>query len=161
MRLNCLNRTIIVGGSLERLRITDLNPRFGLALELDANTFKYSVLGNEGTKGVIIDKVSLNDLFDGIPQDITGINFDFVTGSVAPGFDIDLAVEEPIIDDVPLEEPGAHDDALSVHFCNWKRLVGLNDLSRAEVDLGTADDYLYVEARKSTIYRGSVAIKIK
>ena len=161
MRLNCLNRTIIVGGSLERLHINDLNPRFGLALELDSATFKYAVLGNEGTKGVIIDKVSLNDLFDGVPQDITGINFGSVIGSIAPGFDIDPSVEEPIIDDVPCEEPGPHDDEMTTHFCNWKRLVGLSDLSRAEVDLGTADDYLYVEARKSTIYRGSVAIKIK
>jgi len=159
MRLNCFNKTLLVAKAMEQQGIDGLNPRFGVGRSVSDNIFTYVEQGTVGA-GLMIEKVDLGELFKGIPQDISGITFgEPEQGDLLPleGL-VDGCVEEPIITltDADQAEPG---DEVSQLFFNWMRLVGLSDLGRFEVELGTSDGYLYVTARRATYYRGTVAIK--
>ena len=163
MLLNVMNQTAIVKDVCRVHGINDLNPRFGDAQQLSAELFKYSVLG-DATEALIIQRVSLTELFAGIPQDITGLEFkDSAVGDLGrldAALNADAVIEEVILNnDEP--ETAAVDDVLGVHFCNWKRLVGLRSLTRTEVALSTDGDYLTIDARDAVIYRGTVSVKFQ
>lgn len=163
MRLNILNQAAVVKAACDQAGNETLNPRFGEVFPISAETFKYSALGNP-TNSLLIARVSLNALFDKFPQDITGFEFKtpaaFDMARVESTGEVDPAVQENIIDNIPYETV-PETDVLGTHFCNWKRLVGLTSLTRAEVDLSSTDDYMLIDARNATIHCGTVSVKIK
>jgi hypothetical protein len=158
MRLNCFNKTLLVAKAMEQQGIEGVNPRFGAGRSVSDTVFSYLELGGSGS-GQLIDKVDLGELFKDIPQDITGLTFG--TSELINLQDIqdlvDSRVEESIVvGEEPLTDQS---DELTGLFYNWLRLVGLSDLSRFEVDLGTSEGYLHVTAQRATYYRGTVIIK--
>jgi len=159
MRLNCFNKTLLVAKVMEQQGINGLNPRFGAGRSVSDTVFSYLELGGAGA-GLLVDKVDLGELFKGIPQDITGLTFGIPEQvNLQPLQDlIDNTTEECIVTgDAP---PGVLGDDVSILFYNWLRLVGLSDLSRFEVELGTSEGYLHVTARRDAVYYcGTVIIK--
>jgi len=161
MRLNIINRTAIVYSAMRQANVLDMSPRFGTVTPLSDEAFKYSLVGVP-QEALIVERVSLEELFRDIPQDITGITFSDVP-EASQEVDTDIVMgrnpdtEESVV--VPGYEVGA--DEYSVHFCNWKRLVGISDLPRSEVNLALLDDQLIIDAAYSTLYRGSVSVKVK
>lgn len=162
MRLNLINSSVIVSSAMAAANIAHINPRFGEARALNDEVFKYAHL--DQLNAVVVERVSLNDLFDGIPQDITGITFgesgyaDLTELHQKLGTDGVLI--EPSIDAVTYDE-SRPEDALGVFFVQWKRLIGLNGLERSEVDLSTFGDHMTINARNAVLYKGSVEVKIK
>jgi hypothetical protein len=163
MRLNILNQAAVVRAACSQADNVELNPRFGETLQISPETFKYSALGNP-SKSLLIARVSLNELFDKFPQDITGFEFKdpapFDSARLESTSEIDPTVQEYILDNNPYETV-PETDVLGTHFCNWKRLVGLTSLTRSEVDLSSDGDYMLIDARNATIHRGTVSVKIK
>lgn len=161
MRLNVINRTAIVLSAMLRSGITDMSPRFGTVTPLSEQAFKYALIGLP-REALIIERVSLEELFRDIPQDITGIVFNEAPeGSEANLDEVvgrDIALQDPLVDYSGYE---TGTDEYSILFCNWKRLVGLSDLPRNEVTLALLDDHLVIDATSSTLYRGSVSVKVK
>jgi len=159
MRLNCFNKTLLVAMAMEQQGIDGLNPRFGTGRSVSDNVFSYVEQGSAGA-GLLIDKVDLGELFKGIPQDISGLTFGAPeTANLQPIDDlVDSHVAESLVvlDNVDYADAA---DEMSVLFFNWLRFVGLSDLTRFEVELGTSDGYLHVTARRATYYRGTVVIK--
>lgn len=122
---------------------------YGPVVNVNDEMFKFT--GAEGP--LYIKKVSLVALFAGIPQSVVGIEFgDVVT---------EMPAEAPEIVSEGFPDSVVALDTLGVHFTNWKRLVGIYDLGREEVDLGLTEDYMVVDARKSVLYSGCVVIKIQ
>jgi hypothetical protein len=159
MRLNCFNKTLLVATAMEQQGIDGLNPRFGTGRSVSDDAFSYVEQGAVGA-GLIIEKVDLGELFKGIPQDISGLTFGMPEQADLQAVDalVDGCVEESIVTLSAIDQTGAGDD-LSILFFNWMRLVGLSDLTRFEVELGTSEGFLYVTARRATYYRGTVVIK--
>jgi hypothetical protein len=159
MRLNCFNKTLLVAAAMEQQGINGLYPRFGTGRSISDHVFSYVAPGTVGV-GLMIEKVDLGELFKGIPQDISGLIFGLPELVNLQSLDelVDSRVEESIIVMDGIDQTGAADD-LSILFFNWLRLVGLSDLTRFEVELGTSDGYLHVTARRATYYRGTVIIK--
>lgn len=122
---------------------------YGSVVGVNEKLFKFT----GGAVPLYIKKVRLADLFAGVPQSVVGVEFgDVVT---------DMPPEAPSIVSEGFPDSVVASDTLGVHFTNWKRLVGLYDLPREEVDLGQDGDYLVVDARKATLYTGYVIIKIQ
>lgn len=159
MRLNCFNKTLLVATAMEQQGIDGLNPRFGAGRSVSEDMFSYVEQGSVGA-GLIIEKADLGELFKGIPQDISGLTFGMPEQTNLQLVDdlVDGRVEESIVTLSAIDRTGSGDD-LSILFFNWMRLVGLSDLTRFEVELGTSEGYLYVTARRATYYRGTVVIK--
>jgi hypothetical protein len=159
MRLNCFNKTLLVATAMEQQGIDGLNPRFGVGRSVSDDAFSYVEQGAVGA-GLIIEKVDLGELFKGIPQDISGLTFGMPEQADLQAVDalVDGCVEESIVTLSAIDQTGGGDD-LSILFFNWMRLVGLSDLTRFEVELGTSEGFLYVTARRATYYRGTVVIK--
>jgi len=159
MRLNCFNKTLLVAAAMEQQGIDGLNPRFGTGRSVSDNVFSYVEPGVVGA-GLMIEKVDLGELFKGIPQDISGLTFGLPESVNLQSLDelVDSRVEESIITLSAIDQTGVADE-LSILFFNWLRLVGLSDLTRFEVELGTSEGYLHVTARRATYYRGTVIIK--
>lgn len=159
MRLNCFNKTLLVAKAMEQQGIDGLNPRFGTGRSISDDVFSYVENGTVGA-GLMIEKVDLGELFKGIPQDISGLTFGMPEGVNLQAVDdlVDNRVEESIIVLGGVDHTDVADN-VSILFFNWLRLVGLSDLTRFEVELGTSEGYLYVTARRATYYRGTVAIK--
>lgn len=122
---------------------------YGTVVSVNDEMFKFT----NSTGPLFLKKVRLVDLFAGIPQSVVGIEFgDVVT---------EMPSEAPTIVSEGFPDSVLVDDTLGVHFTNWKRLVGIYDLPREEVDLGQTEDYMVVDARKSVLYSGCVVIKIQ
>lgn len=162
MRLNLINSSVIVSSAMTTAGLTHINTRFGEARALNDEVFKYAHL--DPLNAVVVQRVSLNDLFDGIPQDITGIEFGGTGYSdlteLHQKLGMDGVLLEPSIDAVTHDSP-LPEDALGVFFVQWKRLVGLNGLERSEVALSTFDDHMIIDARNAVLYKGTVDVKIK
>lgn len=162
MRLNLLNQTVIVSTAILQAGLTNLNPRFGVAHRVNDKTFKYADTGDV-LNAVLVERVDLGELFATIPQDITG--FEFQDSPDAPvelkaNQSIDLMTQVyPVISETP--EPSRSDDTLALFFDQWKRVVGISDLNRYEVDLSSSGDYLIIDARNAVLFKGSVQVKIK
>lgn len=162
MRLNLINSSVIVSSAMAVANLGHINPRFGTGRALNHEVFKYSHL--DPRNAVVVERVSLNDLFGGIPQDITGIEFG-ESGSadlteLHQKLGSDGVLIEPSIDAVGYDEPRP-EDALGAFFVQWKRLVGLNGLERSEVDLSTFEDHMTIDARNAALFKGTVEVKIK
>lgn len=159
MRLNCFNKTLLVAAAMEQQGIDGLNPRFGTGRSVSDNVFSYVEHGTVGS-GLMIEKVDLGELFKGIPQDISGLTFGMPEEGSLQLVDelVDNRVEESLVVLDSIDRTGMQDD-MSILFYNWLRLVGLSDLTRFEVELGTSEGYLHVTARRATYYRGTVIIK--
>lgn len=162
MRLNLINTTRIVAGALANKHVPKLTARFGEVSRVDDNAFKFSAVLDPGTN-IMVQRINLADLFDGIPLDISDKEFN--TPPVVGEFPDCIAVkdgfkEEPMLtESMDVYLPAI--DVLGQMFEKWKRLVGLSGLPRIEVDLSTLDDYLTVDARDSVVYCGLVRIKYK
>lgn len=121
----------------------------GSLFDVNHTTFKYTVAAGP----LYINKVDLTSLFNGIPQSVVGIEFGDVVQELA------LEAPEWVSESFPDSVPAM--DTLGVHFCNWKRLAGLYDLSREEVELSQMEEFLIIEAKRAMLYRGLVAVKIQ
>lgn len=163
MRLNVINQTAVVRAACLAGQVTNLNPRFGHTLQLNDAAFKYTVMGDP-KETLMIERVDLEQLFFNIPQDITPYSFEESVGGDLSELEmyagIDSTEQESVLETASYEvlDPA---DVLGQHFVNWKRLVGLNSLNRAEVELGVLGDYLIIDARYATVYRGTVSVKFK
>jgi hypothetical protein len=159
MRLNCFNKTLLVATAMEQQGIDGLNPRFGTGRSVSDDVFSYVENGAVGS-GLMIKKVDLGELFKGIPQDISGLTFGVPEVVSLQSVDdlVDPRVEESLVSPTGVDNTGTADE-MSILFFNWLRLVGLSDLTRFEVELGTTEGYLHVTARRATYYRGTVIIK--
>lgn len=163
MRLNVINQTAVVRAACVAGKVKDLNPRFGAALQLNEAVFKYTVMGDP-KETLVVERIDLGKLFSGIPQDITPYTFNESVGgdlsALHEASGVDTTQQENVLE-IASYEAVAPTDVLGQHFINWKRLVGLDSLSRAEVELGVLDDHLVIDARNSTVYRGTVSVKFK
>ena len=101
----------------------------------------------------VIEKVDLGELFGDSCLDVSTL----VPGEVIKG----TSQEGSTIVSEGFPESVHTDDALGVHFCTWKRFMGIYDLGREEVDLNQFDNLLVIDASKATLYRGAVTVKIK
>lgn len=162
MRLNLINRTMIVAAALDNKPVPKLAPRFGDAVRVDDQSFKFSTVLDPGTN-ILVQRVNLAELFAGIPLDISDKEFN--TPPEFDSFPDCVAVEdgfkaEPLLCE-SMDVYTSPIDTSGKMFEQWKRLVGLSGLPRIEVDLSTLDGYLTVDARDSVIYCGLVRIKYK
>lgn len=159
MKLNLLNPTVVVAGVLAGLNRSDLNARFGRCNSVDNETFKYTV-GAERCNNVLIARVNLAELFDGIELDMTQFTF----GDPPPLesqlklFPIDEMNEELLVMPytAPLQVPG---DNIGDLFECWLRMTGVRGLTRLNVELSTLDGYLTIDANNSTYYTGLIRVK--
>jgi hypothetical protein len=162
MRLNLLNQTVIMSVAVLQAGLSNLSPRFGSAVAVNDKLFKYAATG-DGLNAVLVERVDLAELFDKVPQDITGFTFQDSIQSpfeLQASLNIDLLTQEyPVV--APVTEQLGPDDALGVLFTQWKRVVGLDSLARSEVELSTSDDYMNIDARNALLFKGMVQVKIK
>lgn len=141
MKLVTLDREVI---------LKKLTPNtYGTLVSVNDTMLKF----NSSAGPIYLKKVSLVDLFAGIPQSVVDITFGDVVTEMPP--------EAPEIVSDGFPDSVVATDTLGVHFTNWKRLVGIYDLPREEVGLAQDGDYLVVDAHKATIYTGYVIIKIQ
>lgn len=162
MRLNLLNQTVIVAAAVAKAGLVNMTPRFGATTAVNERAFKYAVTGDP-SNALMIERVSLNELFDNIPQDITGFTFEtpaVLVADVHEKLGVDFAVQESPVDMLAFEEIGP-EDTLGELFLKWKRVVGLSDLKRSEVDLSSFEDYMFIDARNAVLFKGTVQVKIK
>lgn len=162
MRLNLLNQTVIVAAAISQAELSNLNPRFGSAHPVNDKSFKFAAAG-DALNAVLVERLDLGEFFDKIPQDITGFTFETsITGfeTLSDKIKVDQLTQEYPVDNLSFDEAGP-EDVLGVFFVQWKRVVGLSDLKRSEVELSSSDDYMTVDARNALLYKGSVQVKIK
>lgn len=163
MRLNLINTSTVVALAASAAGCKLSNSRFGAVSQLSDRTFKY-VFSGARKDVLLVERIDLTELFKDLPQDITGLTHQ--SGSVAGTVDIATALniditheEEPFVQGEPTES--REDDELGALFHLWQAFVGLYGLSRHEVDLSTADNILYIDARNAAVFRGIVAVKFK
>lgn len=163
MRLNLLNTTALVAAGLYVINCERFNPRFGAVGRVSDNVFKYALPGPP-KEVFLLERVSLAELFEGIPQSIVGIEKrDWWVGSEGEiGFCLNLksTVEEMPFVDAP-SVPVPDTDELGKYFLTWVEWIGLGGLKRNEVELSVMDDYLIVDAKNSPVFSGTVSVKIK
>lgn len=160
MRLNILNKTVVVTSALKKAKVKNMNPKQGGVFPVNADTFRYSVFDGVDS-AVVVERVDLGELFKTIPQDITGIEFgeteltdlSFLMGQL----NLDESKEECIVDNSFPEQ--ASESLYSEVFEKWKRFVGISDLPRSEVELSMADTNLFIDAKNATLYKGIVSVK--
>lgn len=163
MRLNLLNRTVIVTDAVTQAGLTQMNPRFGSVQSVTKDLFKFSC-ATDPSNNVLVEKVDLGVLFEGIPQSLCGLSFEPSLGGDTHALNQKLGID-PLVDNPAVDTSGyeqvAEGDELGELFVNWLRLVGISDLSRDQVDLGVLDEHMTVDARRSVLYKGTVEVKIK
>lgn len=159
MRLNLVTLPSLIGAGLSSIACGSFNPKFGNKVAINEDLFKY-VLPGPPKEVFVFERVSLNDLFKGMPQSIVGV--------VSRGWSEPSAVElmEPLGEDLttqdpPVEELMRDEDDLSKLFNTWVQYIGLGGLYRVDVDLSTTDGWLHVEAKRSVVFKGSVSIKVQ
>lgn len=163
MRLNILNKTVVVNSALEKAKVKEMNPKFGGVFPVNEEAFRYSVFDKAmgTTSSVIVERVDLSELFKNIPQDITGIEFgecDLTDLSfLMSQLDLDESKEECIVDNEFAES--SSDSAYCEAFVNWKRFVGLRGLPRNEVELSVSGTDLFIDAKNAVFYKGTVSVK--
>lgn len=160
MRLNLVNPTRLITAGLSTISCERFNPKFGSVVQVNEDLFKYALPGPP-KEVFFVERVSLNALFDQIPQSIADVvqrdwsNYDAEQLNTALG--IDLATQEsPVLewDLPPAEETGKL-------FHTWIQFIGLSGLPLADVDLSTTEGWLHVDARRSAVFSGTVSIKVK
>lgn len=162
MRLNLLNQTVLMSSAILSAKLIGLNPRFGVTSIVNDKVFKFADTG-DNRNAVLVERVDLGELFDKIPQDITGFTFTDALGdptNVQALLGVDMTRQEYPVIPFSLESQ-APEDELGTFFSQWTRVVGLNDLKRHEVELSSSEDYLIVNARNAVLFKGTVQIKIK
>lgn len=163
MRLNLLNRTVIVTGAVMQAGLTQMNPRFGEVQVVNKDLFKFSE-ASDPSSNVLIQKVDLGEMFKNIPQSLCGLQFEESlvgdTQALYEALGIDPLQDTPAVDTASYEQ-APEGDELGQLFVNWLRLVGIADLTRGHVDLSVLDDCLYIDVRRSVVYTGNVQVKIK
>lgn len=158
MHLNIFSQSALLAGAAQKNKQT-INTRFG---ELAAVNDKYSkYTTNVGGRTVnLVERIDLSDLFKDIEQDISEVVYDksveFVDITSKLGVDIS-SVEGPFIEEFATPS----EDELGDLFNTWVSFVGLTALHRQEVGLSIADGYLYVDARRSLLFKGEVRVKYK
>ena len=163
MHLNLLNQTVIVSGAILSAEHSDVNPRFGVSHAVNNRVFKFTPT-HECHHVTLIERVSLEELFGGIPQDVSTLTYHGELEQAGEGLlahlNTDYTTEEPVV----LEDGGDFidpSDKLGHYFLLWKKLVGLTGLYRNEVDLCHDEEYLYADASKAKLFTGVVKIKFK
>jgi hypothetical protein len=141
MRLETLSLKKIVGKFTDDL--------YGTVTPVNDKLFKFV----NANGPLFIKKVDLGKLFDNTNQSVVDIEFgDCITEMPTGAPEI---VSEGFPDSVPAM------DTLGVHFTNWKRLVGLYDLPREEVDLCLMEGVMIIDARRAVLYSGIVSVFIE
>lgn len=163
MQLNLINKTSIVDTVRVRRNLTLIESRFGQARQVTEDKFKFSLI-KDPSVSILVQRVDLGELLRDVPQDITKFTFGeppeadpAVYKLVAP---TNPFLAEPWLTEYE-PEAIATDDERGLLFAKWKRLVGLRDLSRAEVELHVLGDFLIVDATNAAVYRGEIHIKFK
>lgn len=159
MRLNIFSQSALLALAAQKNK-QDINARFGELVAVNDKYSKYTVTFN-GRTANLVERVSLNEVFSGIDQDISELtyteNTEFVDLTAKLGIDINF-VEGPFAEEIGGIAEG---DELGALFNTWVSFVGLTALRRHEVDLSTADGYLYIDARRSLLFKGEVRVKYK
>lgn len=163
MRLNLINKTSIVDTVRVRRNLTQIESRFGQVRQVSADKFKFALIKDPAVS-ILVERVDLGELLRDIPQDITKFTFDEPKDVDESVYEL-MAPANPFLAEpylLPYEaEALAPGDERGALFAKWKRLVGLRDLSRSEVELGVLGDYLIVDASNAAVYRGEIQIKFK
>lgn len=162
MRLNLLNRTVLMSTALQQVNLPQLNPRFGTVHPVNDKVFKFADMSDR-LNAVLVERVDLGELFDKIPQDLTQFTFtetieDHYMVQDLLGID-EFKQEYPVIASVV--ELQAFEDELGTFFLQWKRVIGLNSLERSEVELSSSGDHMTINARNAVLFKGTVDVKIK
>jgi hypothetical protein len=160
MRLNLVNIPSLVGSGLSSIFCESFNPKFGNKVAVGEDLFKY-VLPGPPKEVFMFQRVSLNELFDGIPQSIVGIKqrdwFDPAPEAIIEVLGTTLTTQDPPVEEL-LPEDG---EELTKLFNTWVQYIGLGGLYRADVDLSVSDGWLHVDARRSVVFKGTVSIKVQ
>lgn len=160
MRLNLVNLPSLIGSGLSTIGCGSFNPKFGNKVAINGDLFKY-VLPGPPKEVFVFERVSLNELFEGIPQSIVGVvRRDWFTptpNEIVEALGIDLTTQESPV--VEMEDDDS--DGLTKQFNTWVEFVGLGGLYRVDVDLTTTEGYLHVQASRSAVFKGSVSIKVQ
>lgn len=163
MHLNLLNQTVIVSGAILSIENSNLNPRFGVVHAVNRKVFKYTPT-HDCHNVTLVERVSLEELFNGIPQDVSNLTYhaelEQLGDPLLHHLSTDYSTEEPVV----LEDGGDFidpSDRLGHYFLLWKKLVGLTGLYRNEVDLYHDEVYLFADASKSKLFTGVVKIKFQ
>lgn len=159
MYLNIFSQSSLIGNAVQKSQQT-INTRFGELVAVNDKYSKYTSSFN-GRVPTLVERVSLNDLFKDIDQDISELEFTegakFVDLTVKLGVDT-VQTEGPFAESISSLSEG---DELGKLFNTWISFVGLTSLRRQEVELSTVDGYLYIDARRSLLFKGDVRVKYK
>lgn len=163
MRLNLLNTSTVVGLAVSTVSCNAFIRRHGTVAGIDGEAFKYTP--PDKSKGSLtIRKVSLNELFDGIPQDLTQFTATVEPREVDEGHLSAVLGLDPLHCEPPLVnldvEPLPESDTLGHLFQHWQATVGLYGLDRREVILSLTDRTLHIDAQQAVLFTGTVAVTI-
>lgn len=158
MRLNNINDRIVkvaLLSGLKRINVEDyvINPlsdkQFAIKHAINDNTNK------------LIDKIDLGFMLLNVPQDIRDIDFSVVVSVQVDSYLSKLKEYNPIhYPELDNEVSETNTGELGKAFCNWKRLIGIQDLSYDEVDLSYNDNYLHIDITSSKKYTGEIKVRI-
>lgn len=160
MRLNLVNLPSLIGAGLSTIACGSFNPKFGNKVAINGDLFKY-VLPGPPKEVFVFERVSLNELFEGIPQSIVGVVrrdwSDPTPNELVEALGIDLVTQDAPVVELDLDDA----DEVTKQFNTWVEYIGLGGLYRLDVDLSTSDGWLHVEASRSVVFKGSVSIKVQ
>ena len=160
MRLNLVNVAGLISAGLSTISCERFNPKFGSVVSVNEELFKY-VLSGPPKEVFFIERISLNDLFEGNPQSIEDIAQRSWSSCDAEKLNTDLKLDLTIQESPVLEWELPPTDQAGEWFHTWVQFVGLGGLPLGDVDLSTTEGWLHVDARRSSVFSGTVSIKVK
>jgi len=160
MQLNLVTLPSLIAAGLSSISCGSFNPKFGNVVAVNEDLFKY-VISGPPKESFMFQRISLNELFEGIPQSIVGIKRQDWTPSAAVEvlgtLETDLVTGEPVVVETVVTDA----DEQTNQFHLWTQFIGLGALPRGDVELSSTDGWLHVDARYSPVFKGTVSIQVQ
>lgn len=164
MRLNLVSRAIITESAVIERGLKDINTLIGGGTSVGEDAFKFSFVNEGSEENLLISKADLGELFKDIPQDISEVSLKTSLLTDLSMLEKNLKLD-PSRNEYPAyntaEELLETGNVFSDAFNTWVWFVGISDLPRNEVELSIEGNYLTIQCKNATCYKGSVLVKFR